>query len=79
MITTPEAAQKQLDEAQQAFDASTGDCAQMCKALASMQRATDHLCTLAGEDLDGKKRCDEARARVDSAEAKLKASCGGCG
>jgi hypothetical protein len=79
MITTPDAAQKQFDDAQQAFDASGGDCAQMCKALASMQRATDHLCTLAGDDLDGKKRCDDARARVETAEAKVKSSCGGCG
>jgi len=77
-MTTPEAAREQLDESMKAFEAANGDCARMCKALASMQRAADHLCTLATSDDDGKKRCDEARARVSAAEDKVKASCGGC-
>lgn len=78
-ITTVDGAQRELDESTKAFDASSGDCARMCKALASMRRAVDHLCGLVPPDDDGKKKCDDARARVTSAEEKLKAACGGCG
>jgi hypothetical protein len=55
---------------------SGGDpCASACRALGSMRRATDHLCALSGE---GDTRCEGARRRVDSASARVHASCPAC-
>ena len=51
-------------------------CTRACKALASMQRATDHLCGLSGE---GDPRCTGARDRVRSATDRVRASCPPCG
>jgi hypothetical protein len=73
-------AQIQFEESNKAFSAASGDCASMCKALSSMQRAADHLCGLTKDDGDsGKKRCDDAQAKVDGAKERVKATCGGCG
>jgi len=82
----PEPAKTELRQADEDFAAAesqlsaAGDCAAMCKALASMRKATDHLCALTkdGGD-DEKKRCDGAKEKVASAEAKVKSTCGGCG
>jgi len=71
-------AQGELDDAQAAFTAAGTDCASLCKALASMSRATDHLCELAKEGGDAK-RCDDAKTRLDAAQTKVKSTCGGCG
>lgn len=59
---------------------TAGDCASMCKALASMRKAAEHLCALTkdGGD-DDKKRCDGAQEKLKTAEVKVKNSCGGCG
>lgn len=70
-------AQTDFDDAQSAFTAAGNDCAALCKALASMTRATDHLCELAKDGDD--KRCDDAKARLESASTKVKSTCGGCG
>src|SRR5512132_831118 len=43
-------------------------CANACRALASMERATTHLCSLAG---DADARCEGARTRVKSATARV--------
>ena len=50
-------------------------CGAACRALASMQRAVDHLCGLAGE---GEARCQGARARVASAAERVQAACPAC-
>jgi hypothetical protein len=50
-------------------------CAVACKALASMVSSADRLCQLSGDN-DG--RCDDARARVRGAAARVKSSCPGC-
>ena len=50
-------------------------CVTACAALASMSRAADHLCELAGES-DG--RCSGARERVKSATSRVQASCPVC-
>ena len=71
-------ADRELAESSDAFAAAAGDCARLCKALASMQRATGHLCALTDGDDAQRGRCDAARARVDAARDKVKASCGGC-
>jgi len=50
-------------------------CATACRALASMGRAAEHLCSLAG---DSDPRCDTARGRVQSASERVHASCPSC-
>jgi len=50
-------------------------CANACRALASMERATTHLCSLAG---DADTRCEGARTRVKSASARVHAECPAC-
>lgn len=73
-------AQLQFEDSHQAFTAASGDCAQMCKALSSMQRAADHLCGLTKDGANSeKKRCDDAQSKVDGAKERVKATCGGCG
>jgi hypothetical protein len=55
---------------------ASGDaCTVACKALASMVSSAERLCRLAGDN-DG--RCDDARARVNGARARVKASCPAC-
>lgn len=54
---------------------SGGACAIACKALASMTRSADHLCSLAG---DGDARCTEAHARVKSATDRVRSACPSC-
>jgi hypothetical protein len=61
------------DRAAEATAASPCDVA--CRALDSMERAADHLCALAGSADD---RCSGARARVESAEARVRAACPAC-
>lgn len=51
-------------------------CATACGALASMERATEHLCGLAGADDE---RCTAAQARVKNAGARVRAACPVCG
>jgi type IV secretory pathway VirB10-like protein len=51
-------------------------CSTACSALASMARAADHLCSLAGA---GDARCTSARTRVTAASARVHASCPACG
>ena len=80
MIDDVAHAQVQFEASQSAFSAAAGDCASMCKALSSMQRAADHLCGLTKDGGDsGKKRCDDAQSKVDGAKERVKATCGGCG
>jgi len=50
-------------------------CGSACAALASMSRATEHLCGLAG---NGDARCEDARARVRTADGRVRAACPAC-
>ena len=50
-------------------------CETACRALASMRRAAEHLCGLAGEQ-DG--RCAAARERVRGADERVRAACPRC-
>lgn len=54
---------------------SSDPCANACRALASMARATTHLCSLAG---DADARCEGARTRVKNAGARVHAECPAC-
>lgn len=54
---------------------SSDPCAIACRALASMARAADHVCGLAGaEDT----RCADARTRVERASERVRSSCPAC-
>lgn len=54
---------------------SSDPCANACSALASMERATTHLCSLAG---DADARCEGARTRVKNASTRVHAACPAC-
>ncbi|MEO5728369.1 MAG: hypothetical protein ABI134_27765, partial [Byssovorax sp.] len=54
---------------------SSDPCANACRALASMERATTHLCSLAG---DADTRCEGARSRVKNASSRVHAECPAC-
>jgi hypothetical protein len=73
------AAQANFEEASRQLAGATGDCARLCKALASMQRATERLCGLVASGSDSeKRRCVDARAKLTAATAKVTAACGVC-
>lgn len=74
------AARQDLDRAQRELDTSAGTwgaCDAACRALASMERATAHLCSLA-EEPDDKRRCQDARERLTSAQGRVRSACGAC-
>ncbi|WP_437971779.1 hypothetical protein WMF04_21840 [Sorangium sp. So ce260] len=54
---------------------SATPCETACRALASMNRAAQHLCGVAG---DADQRCDAARTRVKSATDRVEARCPRC-
>ncbi|WP_437339091.1 hypothetical protein [Sorangium sp. So ce394] len=59
----------------EAAPVSAAPCETACRALASMSRAAQHLCGLAG---DADARCDAARTRVKSATDRVEARCPRC-
>jgi hypothetical protein len=71
------AARADLDRAEHDLAAAAADCDSACRALASMDRATTHLCSLA--DLpDDRRRCEDARQRLSEARGRVRAACGAC-
>ena len=52
---------------------AASDCQAACKALASLERAANHLCAVAEPD-----ECTDARVRVDRAKRAVTSQCGGC-
>lgn len=73
------AAGADLDRAQRDLDAAAGACDSACRALASMERATAHLCFLAqGDEADDRRRCDDAKQRLTSAQSRVRSACGAC-
>jgi hypothetical protein len=73
--TVPEIsnARSEIDRAEQSVNAASSDCVAACRALASMERAAEHLCAL-----DAGTECRRARERVDAARERVHASCEGC-
>jgi hypothetical protein len=71
------AARAELDRAQADLEAAGGACDAACRALASMERATAHLCSLATEP-DDQRRCDDAKQRLTSAQSRVRSACGSC-
>ena len=53
-------------------DVSPADCETACKALQSLARAAEHICTVAPE------HCQEARSRLAAAREKVRAACPDC-
>lgn len=71
------AARAELDRAEHDLTAAAADCDSACRALASMDRATTHLCSLA--DLpDDRRSCEDARQRLSEARGRVRAACGAC-
>jgi hypothetical protein len=63
----------EMDRAEGQLQAAQGDCATACRALASMERAAEHICAV-----DGGPECSRARRRVEDARARVQTTCGGC-
>jgi hypothetical protein len=66
-----------LVSAQRELEASAGDCRAACRALGSMDRAAGQLCGLAASR-DDARVCEESKARVLSARARVRGACGSC-
>jgi hypothetical protein len=66
-----------IDRADRELQTAAGDCATACRALASMERATSHLCRIAGA-ADDRDRCDEAKTKVLLARDRVRTTCGSC-
>src|SRR5580765_4583606 len=58
---------------QHEIELAASDCTAACKALASLERAANHLCAVAEPE-----ECTDARARVDRAKRAVTSQCGGC-
>lgn len=71
------AARAELERAQADLEAASSDCTAACRALASMERATRHLCELAA-DPDDQGRCNDARQRLLAARERVRSACGTC-
>ena len=67
------AARQDFQTSEHEFDLAASDCQNACKALASLERAANHLCAVAEPD-----ECTDARARVDRARRAVSQQCGGC-
>lgn len=70
-------ARSELEAASRELDLATGECGSACRALASMERATGHICNLASDDGD-RRRCEDAKAKVARARDRIRSSCGTC-
>ncbi len=73
---TPEvaAARNDFDNAERQLATAQGDCATACRALASMERAAEHICGMATNN-----ECERARERVQAARDRIRSTCGSCG
>ncbi len=70
-----------VDDAETALSAAASelasagdDCTTACKALASMERASDRICELNGPDDPGE-RCKDARVRLETARKRVQDRC----
>ena len=67
------AARQDFQTSEHDFQVAATDCQAACKALASLERAANHLCAVSEPD-----ECTDARARVDRARRAVSQQCGGC-
>lgn len=66
---------QELERAEQELQSAAGDCGTACRALASMERAAERICTLLSEE---HQRCATARDRVRTARRRVERGCGEC-
>jgi hypothetical protein len=66
-------ARAEHDKAAHDVDLALSDCQNACKALASLERAVNHLCLVAEPE-----ECTDARVRFDRARRAVNAQCSGC-
>jgi hypothetical protein len=71
-------ARADFDDAARQLDASMNECAAACRALASMERATAHLCDLARANDDDPSTCDDARKKLHAARDRVRRACTSC-
>ena len=64
----------EFQSAQAQLEATTSDCAVACKALASIDRATGHVCAMTSAS----DHCTSARETLKSARRKVRAECTAC-
>ena len=69
-------ARAELKQAEAELEAAQGNCASACKALASMERATDHLCGVVTPE--EQRVCEDARKKLASSRERVRAECGEC-
>ena len=67
------AARSDFQARERDVELAASDCQAACKALASLERAANHLCAVSEPD-----ECTDARARVDRAKRAVTSQCGGC-
>jgi hypothetical protein len=73
-----DSARKELETAEkQLLDVAASSCESACRALASMERATSLLCTVA-DDAGDQRRCEDARRRLSAARTHVRSVCGSC-
>ncbi len=64
----------ELQTARGELDATTGDCMLACKALASMDRATSHVCSVSPDET----HCGSAKETLKTARRRVRAECMAC-
>jgi hypothetical protein len=69
-----EEASLELDRAASELSAAGTDCARVCKALGSMNRASERICALE-PDASSSSRCRRAKERVAEAAVRVRRSC----
>ena len=73
-----EVAWQDLETARGQLLATIGDCALACKALASMDRATSHICSVAAGAAADDAHCGNARETLKTARRRVRAECTVC-
>ncbi len=64
----------ELQTARGELDATTGDCMLACKALASMDRATSHVCSVSPDET----HCGSAKETLKTARRRVRTECMAC-
>jgi hypothetical protein len=74
---TRDRAKSEIKHAEIELTQAGNDCTRACKALASMERATAHLCTVVSTP-DEQQSCEDARQKLQSSRDRVRTTCGEC-
>ncbi len=77
LAATRERAKSEIKQAEIELTQAGSDCTRACKALASMERATAHLCSVVITP-DEQQSCDDARQKLQSSRDRVRTTCGEC-